>query len=119
MESLRRYSNSDAAAAAAAAAANAVDKKLSNYALQSLIRPLVVLCCLSTLSTQPYIPPGVAKSSTSLYSLGRSRQCHLYRVAGNAVRSHIWHVSFRSGEARCELLYTFTLLCLEKTLHRC
>jgi len=56
--------------------------------------------CLRACNQANYVnsalhPSGVAKSSTSFNRLGQWRECHLCRVAGNTVRSHM----ARSGEA--------------------
>ena len=55
-------------------------------------------------STQPSIPLGALNQVA--VSIGQ------VKVAGSTLLSHIWHASFRSGEAYCKLLYALTFTSL-------
>jgi len=59
-------------------------------------------------STQPCIPPGPLNRVPALIGWGKGGNV---RSAGWQVRlcGPIWHVSSRSGEVSCKLIYAFTL----------
>ena len=67
-----------------------------------------MVCNQPTRLTQPCIPPGVAKSSTSF---GWGKGWNVISAGWQVTLCDpIWHVSSSSGEACCELLYSVTLL---------